>query len=97
MGEQDDTSSAVSCSVGNQAVADAARRSWQAGRGFGAGPAQSAPIGRDVAGGAFGEIGPPATVRSKAMIDSQGQQAAAIGLRPVGRETQQSDGIAAAG
>ena len=58
---------------------------------------QAPPVGSDGARGLFGEGRPGGAVGAETVVDGQGQQAAAVRLRPIGGDVQQGEGVAAAG
>ena len=97
VGEQDDLCSGLARRLGDQAVAGAAGGDGQAGERLGTGPAQTAPVGADIAGGLFGEGGPAGAFGAQAVVDGQRQQPSAVRPRPVGGQVQQGDGVAATG
>ena len=97
MGEQDDARASGPRRIRDQPVAGRAGGGGQTGRGLVSAPVESAPVGAGGPGRRFREGGPACAVGIETVVDGQGQQAAAVRPRPVGGETQQGEGVPAAG
>jgi len=97
VGEQDHARARRSRRVSDQGMAGGAGRGLQPGRRLFAEPPKPLPIGAERPCLFACPHGPREAVRVQAVVDGQGQQAAAVGPRPLGGKMQQGDGIAAAG
>lgn len=97
MGEQDHMRAGLTRRIGDEGVTGGAGGGLEAGRGFVARPVQGLPVGADGPRLRTGADHPGGAVGIQPVIDGERQQASPGRPRPIDRDMQQSDGIAAAG